>query len=46
MKKLVVYGMASVLLASVAQPVLAQARQDLGSVRVTFAHAVDPRTCG
>lgn len=28
------------LLAGVAQPVLAQARQDMGSVRVTFAHAV------
>lgn len=40
MKKLIVCGIAGMMMAGVAQPVLAQARQDIGTVRVTFAHAV------
>jgi Do/DeqQ family serine protease len=40
MKNVVVWGLMGALMASVALPAIAQARQDIGSVRVTFAHAV------
>ncbi len=40
MKKLAIYGLMGVMMASAAMPVMAQARQEMGSVRVTFAHAV------
>lgn len=40
MKNMVVWGLMGVMLASVAMPAVAQSRQDIGGVRVTFAHAV------